>query len=86
MSAGLKNQGFGLFSSPYFNKIEKNGLTQAETMGAYLGGSAFQTVIDNPVTAYRQLVQQYAKDVSYAICNALFVLCSSRSSARNYTL
>jgi hypothetical protein len=28
---------------------------------AYLGGSAFQTVCDNPVTAYRQLVQQYAK-------------------------
>jgi hypothetical protein len=30
-------------------------------MVAYLGGSAFQTVCDNPVTAYRQLVQQYAK-------------------------
>eukprot|EP00343_Euplotes_focardii_P007771 CAMPEP_0205821094 /NCGR_PEP_ID=MMETSP0206-20130828/5164_1 /ASSEMBLY_ACC=CAM_ASM_000279 /TAXON_ID=36767 /ORGANISM="Euplotes focardii, Strain TN1" /LENGTH=290 /DNA_ID=CAMNT_0053116317 /DNA_START=84 /DNA_END=956 /DNA_ORIENTATION=- len=30
-------------------------------MAAYLGGSAFQTVVDNPVTAYRQLVQQYAK-------------------------
>jgi len=33
-------------------------------MIAYLGGSAFQTVIDNPVTAYRQLVQQYAKDLA----------------------
>ena len=32
-------------------------------MSAYLFGSAFQTVIDNPVTAYRQLVQQYAKDL-----------------------
>ena len=30
-------------------------------MIASLGGSAFQTVVDNPVTAYRQLVQQYAK-------------------------
>ena len=28
---------------------------------AYLGGSATQTVGDNPVTAYRQLVQQYAR-------------------------
>ncbi len=28
---------------------------------AYLGGSAIQTVGDNPVTAYRQLVQQYAR-------------------------
>lgn len=32
-------------------------------MGAYLGGSAFQTVIDNPVTAYRQMVQQFAKNL-----------------------
>lgn len=32
-------------------------------MSAYLGGSAFQTIVDNPVTAYRQLVQQYAKDL-----------------------
>jgi hypothetical protein len=31
-------------------------------MSAYLAGSAFQTIVDNPVTAYRQLVQQYAKD------------------------
>lgn len=31
---------------------------------AYLGGSAIQTVGDNPVTAYRQLVQQYAKGVN----------------------
>lgn len=30
-------------------------------MAAYLGGSAIQTLGDNPVTAYRQLVQQYAK-------------------------
>jgi len=43
--------------------VKKNGITPAETMAAYLGGSAFQTVVDNPVTAYRQLVQQYAKDL-----------------------
>ena len=53
-----------MFSSDYFTKIQKkNGITGFETMCAYLGGSAFQTVIDNPVTAYRQLVQQYAKDL-----------------------
>ena len=34
-----------------------------QNMAAYLGGSAIQTVGDNPVTAYRQLVQQFAKDV-----------------------
>ena len=33
-------------------------------MAAYLGGSAIQTVGDNPVTAYRQLVQQYAKNLA----------------------
>lgn len=52
-----------MFSSDYF-KIKKNGLSQANVMAAYLGGSAFQTVVDNPVTAYRQLVQQYAKDAA----------------------
>ena len=53
-----------MFSADYFSKIQKNGVTPFETMVAYLGGSAFQTVVDNPVTAYRQLVQQYAKDLS----------------------
>lgn len=45
----------------YFT-IKKNGLTPCETMAAYLGGSAFQTVVDNPITAYRQFVQQHAKN------------------------
>jgi len=37
-------------------------LSQIQIMTAYLGGSVFQTIVDNPVTAYRQLVQQYAKN------------------------
>lgn len=45
-----------------FFVVKKTGLSQAQALTAYLGGSAFQTVMDNPVTAYRQLVQQYAKD------------------------
>ena len=52
-----------LLNYDYF-KVNKNGISQAQTMAAYLGGSAFQTVIDNPVTAYRQLIQQYAKDLN----------------------
>lgn len=40
------------------------GITQNQELCAYLAGSAFQTVVDNPVTAYRQLVQQYAKDAT----------------------
>lgn len=47
----------------YF-KVQKSGLSQFQAMSAYLGGSAIQTLMDNPITAYRQLVQQYAKDAS----------------------
>jgi hypothetical protein len=50
-----------MFSGDYF-QVQKNGISPFQTMLAYMGGSAFQTVADNPVTAYRQLVQQYAKD------------------------
>jgi len=49
-----------LFSADYY-EVRKNGISPAQNMAAYLGGSAIQTVGDNPVTAYRQLVQQYAK-------------------------
>jgi hypothetical protein len=48
-------------NTAYFQVKKKNGVSPAEMMGGYLGGSAFQTVIDNPVTAYRQLIQQFAK-------------------------
>jgi hypothetical protein len=49
-----------LFSEEY-HKVQKNGVSPFQNLCAYLGGSAIQTVGDNPVTAYRQLVQQYAK-------------------------
>jgi len=51
-----------IFGEEYF-VVKKSGMSQFQTMTAYLGGSAFQTVVDNPITAYRQLVQQYAKDL-----------------------
>ena len=54
--------GVPFVSDEYF-KVKKGGISQFQTMTAYLGGSAFQTIMDNPVTAYRQLVQQYAKDL-----------------------
>jgi hypothetical protein len=50
--------------TPQYFEVKKNGISQFQMMLAYLGGSAFQTVVDNPVTAYRQLIQQYAKDSS----------------------
>ena len=48
-------------NSSYF-EIQKNGVSPFQNFLCYLGGSAIQTVGDNPVTAYRQLLQQYAKD------------------------
>lgn len=51
-----------MLNSSYF-KVNKDGVSPFQNMAAYLGGSAFQTVMDNPVTAYRQLIQQYAKDL-----------------------
>ncbi len=54
----------GLLPDTEYFQVKKNGLSQFQTMTAYLGGSAFQTIVDNPVTAYRQLVQQYAKDLN----------------------
>jgi hypothetical protein len=45
----------------YF-EIQKNGVSPFQNFMCYLGGSAIQTIGDNPVTAYRQLVQQYAKN------------------------
>jgi len=51
-----------IFDDSYY-KVGKNGVSPFQNMAAYLGGSAIQTVGDNPVTAYRQLVQQYAKNL-----------------------
>jgi len=70
-----------LFDDAYY-KVGKNGLSPFQNMCAYLGGSAIQTVGDNPVTAYRQMVQQYAKNldgvtvdpkVATAEANAVFM-------------
>ncbi len=47
----------------YF-EIQKNGVSPFQNFLCYLGGSVIQTVGDNPLTAYRQLVQQYAKSIS----------------------
>lgn len=59
----MKSKSNKFFADDYF-VVKKSGLSQAQAISAYLGGSLFQTVMDNPVTAYRQLVQQYAKDAS----------------------
>lgn len=52
-----------MLDNEYF-KVNKSGISPFQNMVAYLGGSMIQTVLDNPITAYRQLVQQYAKDIN----------------------
>lgn len=52
-----------MFNSQYFKVNEVSNISQFQTMIAYLGGSTVQTVVDNPITAYRQLVQQYSKNL-----------------------
>jgi len=70
-----------LFDDAYY-KVGKSGISPFQNLCAYLGGSAIQTVGDNPVTAYRQLIQQYAKNldgvtvdpkVATAEANAVFL-------------
>lgn len=46
--------------SKYF-EVKENNLSQFQMMVSYLGGSVFQTTLDNPITSYRQFVQQYTK-------------------------
>ena len=53
-----------LLDDTYYEINKKTGISPFQTMLSMLGGSAIQTVGDNPVTAYRQLVQQYAKDLT----------------------
>lgn len=55
----------GLIPDESFFKVDpRKGLSPFQSFMAYLGGSMIQTVLDNPVTAYRQLIQQYAKNAA----------------------
>lgn len=47
------------------DKIYK--LSKWESFMAYMGGSVIQITLDNPITSYRQLIQQYAKDATGAM-------------------
>ena len=53
-----------LFKTDYYQINQKTGISPFQNTLVYLGGSALQTVLDNPITAYRQLVQQYAKNAN----------------------
>jgi hypothetical protein len=63
MSLAVEKKSRGFLGEEYF-VVGKSGLSQFQAITCYLGGSAFQTIMDNPITAYRQLVQQYAKDLA----------------------
>lgn len=48
-------------TNDYF-KIQKNGISVFQNTLCYLGGSTFQVICDNPITTYRQFLQQNIKD------------------------
>ena len=54
-------------SLTFFEINDKVGISPFQNMICYLGGSTIQTIGDNPVTSYRQLIQQYAKNNSGTI-------------------
>ena len=56
MSDKPKKKAVGVFSKEYFEVDKKMGISPFQIMIAYLGGSAFQTVIDNPVTVSERFV------------------------------
>ena len=62
----------------YF-EVQKNGISPFQNFICYLGGSAIQTVGDNPVTAYRQLVQQYAKNSKGELVKPEFAVQEARN-------
>lgn len=62
----------------YFD-VQKNGVSPFQNFICYLGGSAIQTVGDNPVTAYRQLVQQYAKNSKGELVKPEFAVQEARN-------
>jgi hypothetical protein len=66
----------------YF-EIQKNGVSPFQNFVCYLGGSAIQTLGDNPVTAYRQLVQQYAKDASGKVVSPKQAVTEARQVFKN---
>jgi hypothetical protein len=43
-------------------ETKSKNLNKFQNFMAYIGGSTIQTILDNPITSYRQLIQQYAKD------------------------
>lgn len=66
----------------YF-EIQKNGVSPFQNFVCYLGGSAIQTLGDNPVTAYRQLVQQYAKDATGKVVSPEQAVTEARQVFKN---
>ena len=62
----------------YF-EVQDNGISPFQNFMCYLGGSAIQTVGDNPVTAYRQLVQQYAKTLKGEIVSPEIAIKEAKS-------
>jgi hypothetical protein len=48
----------------FFTVNPKYNISPVQNLIAYIVGSAVQISLDNPLTSYRQMIQQYAKDAS----------------------
>jgi hypothetical protein len=49
------------FTSDYF-KIDRDQISGFQTLICYLGASSFTTLLNNPLTVYRQIIQQSSSD------------------------
>ena len=75
-----------ILSSEFFVVDKKNNISPFQNLLAYLFGSAFQTTIDNPITAYRQLVQQFAKDKNGLIVDPKIATKEANNIFKKYPL
>lgn len=53
-----------LFSDEYWKVKKKNGVSPFQMGVAYMGGSFWQTTVDNSITAYRNILLNQSKDIN----------------------
>lgn len=75
-----------ILKSDFFTIDKKNNISPFQNLLAYLFGSAFQTTIDNPITAYRQLVQQFAKDKNGVMVDPKIATREATNTFKKYPL
>ena len=72
--------------SKYFSIEKSKGISPFQNTLAYLGGSIFQVILDNPLSAYRQLIQQHAKNSKGKIIDPLLTNKEANNVFKKYPL